>query len=411
MANVRWIGQAVAVAQVDKFTPANVEIGDIFTLTITGWTGLSHAVNYTAAAATVADVTAGLTTNWNNDTNALTTGITASDQTTYMDLTADTAGVAFSVASSAVNGGATGDQTLTRAAVTANAGPLDWSSGGNWDTGLAPGNAASQNVYIGDWVGDILYGLDQSGIANTLSSLNFDRSFTGKLGVEGATGYSGTYLEIKASKVDIGQHYGSGSPLGSARLMIDTGVVISTITVHHAATPLTYKPAVRLLAAAAPTVAHVRKGSVGFAFDPWETATIGTINETFVNQVNTDADVFIGSGVTLTTLTKKAGDCTIGCAATTVTNEAGDLIVRGAGAVTTMNIFGGNATCDSTGTISTLNIKGSGVADFTKSTAARTVTDVKLDPRGKIKYDPAIVTITNGVQTVSSSGDTSIAAA
>src|SRR2546423_169801 len=56
MATQRFLGVATPVAQVVHLTPAAVQIGDTFTVTIN-----SRTVTYTAAAATVADVVTGPT--------------------------------------------------------------------------------------------------------------------------------------------------------------------------------------------------------------------------------------------------------------------------------------------------------------------------------------------------------------
>lgn len=98
MATNIYMGSTVAVAQIDTATPANVVIDDVFTLTLTDDLDNTAAVSFTATAATVANVTAGLTAAWNASTDPLLTGITASDSTTHVTLTADTAGVPFSVA-------------------------------------------------------------------------------------------------------------------------------------------------------------------------------------------------------------------------------------------------------------------------------------------------------------------------
>jgi len=66
--------------------------------------------------------------------------------------------------------------------------------------------------------------------------------------------------------------------------------------------------------------------------------------------------------------------------------------------VTTINARGGTITSNSTGTITTLNINETATVDFTKSAAARTVTTLKLNPDGTLKYDPNVVTLTNKVQ-------------
>jgi hypothetical protein len=417
MADVRWLGLATAVAQVDTFTPENVEIGDIFTLTATGIDGSTFAVSFTATATTVANVTAGITSAWNLTDNALTNPMTAVDNTTDVTLTADTAGVAFSVASTAVNGGATDDQTFTRGATTASSGPLHWDTAANWSTGIVPGNAASQDVFIEDFATDILYGLDQSGIANTLASLNFGATFTGKLGPNGATGVAGDYLQIKATTLNIGQHFGSGTPLGSGRIKIDLGATASTVNIFRTASPFdTTKPSVRLKAASASTNVTVHRGSVGIAFESGETSTVGTVGVRWVATRSTDSDVFIGDGVTITTLEQTAGTCLLRAAVTTATITGGTFSTAGVGAITTLNVSGGTVTTTGTaaatigtanvtggsvffnslGTITALNISG-GTVDFTRSTSARTVTTPKLDAGGQLRYDPNDITMTNKI--------------
>jgi hypothetical protein len=297
--------------------------------------------------------------------------------------------------------------------VTANSGPKDLSLDANWDTGSAPGGAPGQDVWIENYSGDLTDGLDWSAIANTLDSLNIALSCTSSIGVNGATGHSGTYFKVKASKVDIGYNYGAGASVGSGRIMIDTGSVASIITIFDNAPVATDtdKPAIRLLANNAATVIHVKKGSVGVAFEAGETSTVGTINETFVNNINTDASLFIGVGVTMSALNKKGGDCILGCSVANITNEAGDMITHGTGAVLNFNVNGGTVTSNSTGTITTLSVDGTGIADFSQSSEARIVTTAKIDPGGKIIYDPGIVDMTNKIQPLSTSGTISIAAA
>jgi hypothetical protein len=404
MADIRWTGGATAVAQVDTFTPANVEIDDIFTLTITGWDGTSHAISFTATAATVANVTAGIEAAWNASTNTLCTPITATDNTTTVSLTADVAGVAFSVASTAVDGGGTDTQTFTKASTTASAGPKHWDSADNWDTGVVPGGASGQDVYVENADDEIVYGLDQSGIT-TLDSLNIARTFTGKIGLNGASGYSGTYLQIKATAVNIGYHYTGGSPAGSGRIMIDTGSTASTITVEGSATASdTNRNAIRVKANSASTNIKVLKGDVGVAVDAGETTTIGTVSMSYDTSKDTDSQVTLGGGVTMTTLNKNAGICYLGCAVTTVNNELGNLNTFGEGAITTINIEGGKLTSNSSGTITTLNIL-AGTADFTKSLADRTVTTLKIDSGGTLEYDPAVLTITNDIEAYDTNGN------
>lgn len=109
-----WVGDAIAVAQVTRVTPANVEIGDTFTLTVNG-----KAVTVTAAAATALSVSQSLKT----AIEALTTvpewrEITPSIDGSTLLLTARTAGVPFTVTGSAGSGSTLGVSiSQTRAAV------------------------------------------------------------------------------------------------------------------------------------------------------------------------------------------------------------------------------------------------------------------------------------------------------
>lgn len=399
MSDIRWTGLAAVIAQVDKFTPANANTGDVYTLTITGWDGSSVAISFTVAGTeTVAAVTAGLAAAWEASTNALCTTITATDETTYMTLTADTAGIAFTVAASITDGEGGAAPTLARIATTKNEGPKDWSSVDNWSTGAVPGAAGSQDVYIENHSADILYGLDQSGISNALDSLNFLASFTGKVGTNGFAGAAGAYLEIKATAVNIGAHNGYGSPTGSGRIKLDLKATASTVTVDKTATPTDAgygKAAVRLLADNAATVVNVRKGSVGIATEPGETTTIATVNVDYVSSVAGDADVYIGAGVTMTTLTQNGGDVIAQCAMTTANANAGTLLTTGSGAITTINANGATITSNSTGTVTNVNIE-SGIVDTLKSSAVRTFTNVTQNA-GTLKHDPDVLTLTNGI--------------
>lgn len=416
-ATVRWLGTATTVAEVDTFTPANIEATDIFTLTATGLDGTTFTISYTAVDTSATTVSGAIITLWNDSTNSLLNTITASGTSTVI-LTADTAGDAFSVASTAVDGGGADTQTFARAATTASAGPKHWDSVANWSDGDLPGDSAADEVYIEDFSGSIFYGLDQSGIANTLTSLNIGKSFTGKIGSNGSAGIAADYLQIKATALNVGRHFGPGSPTGSGRLKIDLGATASTITVDGTATASdSGKPALRLKMASTSTNLHVNKGSVGVAVEAGETSTLGTVRVGFLTNVSSDSDLFLGDGVTFggtNTLDITGGDVSLRSAVTTVTITSGSLIKTNSGAittinqsggtvstwdsgtVTTVNLTGGTFNSNSTGTITTLDIDG-GRADFTKSPASRTVTTPTLDSGGTLKYDPSIVTMTNKI--------------
>jgi len=79
------------------------------------------------------------------------------------------------------------------------------------------------------------------------------------------------------------------------------------------------------------------------------------------------------------------------------------LKTSGSGAIATLNVSGGTTTSNSSGTITAANVTG-GFLDLTKSAESRTITTLKLDAPGKVKFDPNIVTLTNQIQPYSSSG-------
>lgn len=105
-----WRGDAPAVAQVTRITPANVEIGDIFTLTING-----KSISVTATAGTVSNVCTLLAA----AIAAVTTAIpefnefSVSNLSTSLLLTARTAGVPFVITGTASNGSSLGVTVAT----------------------------------------------------------------------------------------------------------------------------------------------------------------------------------------------------------------------------------------------------------------------------------------------------------
>ncbi len=98
MANRIWRGDAVPIAQVIKATPADVEIGDEFILTING-----KSVVYIAQAQSVIDVTSGLTAAVNGSDIPEFREILAEDFGDYLTLTARDPGVPFEVTASTKN--------------------------------------------------------------------------------------------------------------------------------------------------------------------------------------------------------------------------------------------------------------------------------------------------------------------
>lgn len=137
MGVVRWRGDAPAVAQVNQVLPASVAVGNTFTLTING-----KNITFTATAATVANVTAGLKSAVLTSTIPEFLELIPTDNQVNLLLTAKVPGVPFTQTSSASGGAA----TLVTTTPTASAGPNDWSVAANWSTGKTPQGACLSPV-------------------------------------------------------------------------------------------------------------------------------------------------------------------------------------------------------------------------------------------------------------------------
>lgn len=399
-ATIRWLGSSTPVAQVDSATvDGTIEAGDVFTLTVTGLNGTTAAISISAADTTISLTVADIVSAWNASTNSLATPITAADDDPDVTLTADIAGDAFTVAATTTEagGGASDAQTFVLANTTASSGPKHWDTAANWSTGAVPDGA--HDVYVEDFSGDILYGLDQSGIT-PLTTLNIGKSFTGKIGSNGSAGIAADYLEILSAIVNIGNHRGPGSPTGSGRIKLDMGATATTINVNATGTAAdTGKPSLRLKMASTSSNLYVNKGSVGLAYEAGEISSVGVVRVESITNVAADADMVLGEGVTFggtNSLTITGGETTLQTAVTTITQSAGSLDIFGSGATTTFKVTGGICNTQSSGNITTLNVEG-GVfaATSTGTIGTATITD-----------GDTTLTDTGNITTITASGGT-----
>jgi hypothetical protein len=403
---IYWNGTATAVVQVATTTFATYDVTTTRIVTIGG-----VAVSAADSGGTLTAALSAFATVLNASTHVYFAAITWTSSATQIIGTADTAGVPFTFAGS-VSGG-TGTLADAYTVTTASAGPNDWSTATNWSGLAVP--VSTDDVIIKDNSVNICWGFAQSAV--TLTSLRIEKTYTGKLGLNrivfaqssdastttstAATEYRSTYLNIKATTVKIGEHFGAGSPAGSGRIMLDLDSTASTVDVLGTAqaSSETGRPAVRLKANSASTLVFVRSapGGVGIAVDtPGETSTVGTVS---VSDPSTASVVHVGLGTTITTFTQIGGSNVLQAAATvtTCTVSGGELTTEGTHATTTVNLHGGSLTSNSTGTITTFNLNG-GTADFQESNRARTVTTMNLNSTagkgGTLKADGSVLTIT-----------------
>lgn len=171
MAILRWAGGAAATAQISTLTPGGtIEVGDIFNVILTGEDGVAQTEAVVATGATVAQVCDDIVLQCNASSQTLFLNVTFTDQTSRVDVTANSAGVPFYLTETTTEtgGGTTDDQTFAVGSTTASSGPNDYNVLANWveSDGTAPSAipAANDEVYFSTGNHDVLYGLDQSSI-------------------------------------------------------------------------------------------------------------------------------------------------------------------------------------------------------------------------------------------------------
>lgn len=382
MSTLRYVGNALAVAQVDTLAiGGTLEVGDRFIVTING-----KAFRYTAAATTAATEATAFAAAWNALSATLypefaeiTAAATSGGALT---LTADVPGRPFSVAVSTTesDGSSADSQTFTRSATTASAGPRHWDTGANWSGGAVPANG--DDVFI-DQGGDLLYGLDQSAV--TLASLHISQAWTGRLGLARVnTDNTASYPEYRSQSLSIGATsivIGAGSGAGSGRVKLNTGSVQTTLRVLDSGSALESGiAAIVWKGTHASNAVHVVRGSLDVAPFPGDTATVLGLNVGYRDNIAGDSTVLLGSGVTLTdaTVVQSGGQLTINSSTTgsaTLSVLEGTCFIQAGGHVG-LSVRGGTCLYNSMGTLGgNPAVSGSGHLDFSQDLRAKTVTN------------------------------------
>lgn len=403
MADNIWRGTAVPKAQQQYYTFGGTWIvGETVTVTI-------NSKDWVYTLVTGDDTIATLVASLTSAFNALNTTyypefygeITTSQgsTTTRWYFTSNTVGRPFTVALSTNSASGT---ISSATVVQASKGPNHWDDTDNWSAGTIP--AATENVYIANSNVDILYGLDQSALA-ALTSLNIAKTYTGKIGLpdvntSGYYEYRDKYLIFKATTVNVG--YGdSGS--GSSRIRWNGSSEQATINVSATGQPeVDGVPALQILGTHASNALNITRGSVGVALGPSETSTLATIRLGYEQSAASDANLALGSGVTLSsaTITQSGGTLFINSNTSALSMNGGTATVF-SGTVGALTIDAGQCYYQSTGTITTLIVGGDGDIDFSRDLRARAITNTVLlyenagfsDPQGTISGTPVFTMV------------------
>jgi trimeric autotransporter adhesin len=362
-----WSGNAAPVTQVTTLTPASPIENDTFTVTVN-----NKQVSYQTALGTVADVCNGLATALANCAFAEFKEFVPQSTGGTITLTGLTAGVPFTATPSVVT---SGSATFTAAVTLPCTGPNFWDNAANWSTNSIPANG--DDVVFSSGNVACTYNLTQSSI--TLESLILYQGYTGTIGLplsnnKGYYEYRPTELAVSATTINVGQLTGQGS----GRVKLNVGVNACTLNIYATGQPLDQgNPALTWRGTSGSNVVNVNKGQVGIAFFPGNTATVESLNIGYVSNVTGDAQLTVGAGTLLTTVTQNGGNVTLYGGMTTLLVTAGACVVYGTGPVSNLTVNqSGSVTWNSTGTVGgNPVVADKGVLDFSKDQQAKTVTN------------------------------------
>lgn len=416
MSTRRWLGGALAVAQVETLTIADTwAANDTATLTINGRdivVTIGTTATTTQIATEIAAVLSSASTSLGTGYSATERGpnvaefreFTAVASGSTVVLTGATKGKPFTIT---VAESTAGDGTIGTSTTTSATGPNFYNNADNWSGATAP--VDGDTVLFDSGNVDVLYGLANSSV--TPAAVIITQGYTGRIGLPIVNKDSSQYPypEYRQRYAQIGDAddstnlavtIGGGEGAGSRRLLLDFGDGQVTVDVLDTGRPETDgEPALTIKGTHTSNVVNISKGNVAIAPLADETSAVATLRVGYRNNVAGDSIVTCGSGVTLTTVNQSGGRLTVASNVTTYNVTAGELIHL-AGTVTTLNLDGGACRYRSSGTMTTANVGKGGNLDFTQDMRAKTVTNLNLY-EGAEYHDPfGVVTQTNGADFV-----------
>ena len=403
MSTKRWLGNAASVTDLWTVNLSGTVISQTYTITING-----KSITYIAGGSdTVAIICAALVAAWRVSTipefaELTAAGIGSAGSFTGITATQNVSGRP-SIITAATGGGATFGITNTTAAT----GPNDFTNAQNWSTGTAPANS------------DTLV-FDNGSIA---CCYNINSSLTG-VTVYVNPGYSGTiglpYINSNGS-VTYSEYRTTALTLAGGTAVINApncqqcnlafGANTTTVRVLATGSRLTSTiPVVLITGGNGSSALDVTKGDVGVAYYLGQTATFPTVSTGYSTSPPTDANVVLGAGCTLTTVTKNGGVMTVSASATTITQDVygGSITLTDAMAVTTVNIYAGTCYLNTTGTIATINLYGSATLNADGDPCGKTITNNINCYAPSVTVIDTAKSINAGTLSINSQGTTSV---
>jgi hypothetical protein len=392
MATRTWTGAAADIAQTSTVTFALTwAAADSVTVTINGkdWvvTMGTGVVDAATAATTFKEAWNGETATYAYTVNfdVADAGefdeLTATVSSAVVTLTADTAGKPVTLSQGDVDIGTTaGNGTATLdAELIAATGKNHWDNADNWSGDTVPVN--NDDVVFEDGTVSCLYGLDTGIDPNTIV---IKQNYTGTIGLPRTNAdnenlpyseYRDTYLKFTDdSGYCDSLKIGDGDGAGSSRIKIDLNdLQLTSTTVRNSGRSTGVMPAILLKGGTIANDIYLLKGYLGIAYYTDETATIGNLYISYINNIQTDASFIIGAAWQTSAgkeIIQTGGTSEIKTVSATATGtvELYDGVMNWKdGAITTCTVINGTLNHTATDTITTLNLYSPGTVNFGQS--------------------------------------------
>ncbi len=392
----RWISSAQSTYDLWTLSLSGTVTSQTYTITIN-----SKTVVYVAGSLdTVATIMAAFVTAWNSTSNPVPSEfkeLTATTDGTNVYLTGVQSGVPHTV-TFATSGAATISATNTTAAT----GPNDFANAYNWSNSIAPTNG---DTFIFDsGAGQCLYNL---GTSLTGCTVIVNPNYTGQIGLPdiNTTNSNGSYFEYRTRYLTLAGGNATINAPSVNLCRLAWGSNTYTAEIQNSGPGVSGTPAVLITGGNVSSKCYVIKGSVGLAALATETGECAFTQSYLANQAG-DANVIIGSGQTITTVSKTGGVLVMNCGCTTFTQgpTGGTTTIQGSGAITTLNVNGGLCYPNSTGTVTNCTIQNDGVMNMNTDSQAKTFTNAitMYGPSARLMDDSKV--INSGVLSVVTTG-------
>ncbi|WP_437187867.1 hypothetical protein SH668x_001278 [Planctomicrobium sp. SH668] len=372
---IRWRGDAPAKAQTEaRVLSGTWKATDEIRFTINGKVAVIVAGS-TAIPSVIQHVVSAFNTLPATSYPEFSEIVASVVSTDTLQLSARNPGKPFTVTVTATNAGgaAATDQVLGSVTVVqASTGPNHIDEPLNYSGGVLP--SSGDTLVFTDSAISALYGAEAlSGV--TLASLVIDQSFVGQIGLaarDGQTGmsqsysqYRPLYFKVSATLVTIG----AGTGQRSQRIRLDLGAVKSTINILGSGQSIDSYKAIVLKGTHAENELNVIKGQVDIAPEAGSLSTINVLRVSFDVNVESDANLRVGAGVTLSTIEQNGGQLIVQSDSTSTVVRSGTLSLL-AGAHSSIELTGGRMDWRTTGEVTALSVSNATV-------------DLSKDPRPK----------------------------